>query len=74
MTLMKEIKDDKQMKRYAMFLVWKNQCCEKWLYDQCNLQSQCCPYQIINGIFHRTRVNNLQFIWKHKDAQQPEQS
>ena len=24
------------------------------------------PYQITNGIFHRTRTKISQFIWKHK--------
>ena len=24
------------------------------------------PYQNTNGIFHRTRTNNLKFIWSHK--------
>ena len=33
-----------------------------------NLHTQCDPYQIINGIFHRTRTKNSQFIWKHKIA------
>ena len=29
----------------------------------------CYPYQITNGIFHRTRKKNSQFIWKHKRPQ-----
>ena len=29
-------------------------------------QIQCNPNQITNGIFHRTRMNVSQFIWKHK--------
>ena len=36
------------------------------------MQSQihCDPYQITNGIFHRTRTKkNSQFIWKHKRPQ-----
>ena len=36
---------------------------------QGNLQIQCNPYQITNGIFHRTRTKNSQFIWKHKRPQ-----
>ena len=27
------------------------------------------PYQIVNGIFHRTKQNISQFIWKHKRPQ-----
>ena len=33
---------------------------------KCNLQIQCDPYQITNGIFHRTRRKISQFIWKYK--------
>ena len=28
---------------------------------KCNLQIQCDPYQITNGIFHRTRTTNMEF-------------
>ena len=31
-----------------------------------NLQIQCGPYEITNGIFHRTRTKSSQLIWKHK--------
>ena len=44
----------KQMERYAMFLVRKNQYCENDYTTKLNLQIQCNPYQITNGIFHRT--------------------
>ena len=47
-----------------MFLGRKNQYCENT--TKCNLQIQCNPYQITNGIFHRTRKKISQFIWKHK--------
>ena len=59
MTLMKEIKDDKQMVRYSMFLGRKNQYCESDYTNKCNLQIQCNPYQITNGIFHRSRTKNF---------------
>ena len=36
-----------------MFLDWKNQYCENDYTTQSNLQIQCNPYQITNGIFHR---------------------
>ena len=50
-----------------MFLGRKNQYCENNLSTKHNLQIQCDPYQITNGIFHRTRTKN--FIWKHKRPQ-----
>ena len=49
-----------------MFLGRKNQYCENDYTIKCNLQIQCNPYQITNGIFHRTRTKISQFIWKHK--------
>ena len=52
-----------------MFLGRKNQYCENDYATKCNLQIQCYPYQITNGIFHRTRSKNSQFIWKHKRPQ-----
>ena len=36
-----------------MFLNWKNQYCEHNYTTQSNLQIQCNPYQITNGIFHK---------------------
>jgi len=50
------------MERYSMFLGRKNQYCE----NECNLQIQHDPYQITNGIFHRTRTKFSQFMLKHK--------
>ena len=44
------------MERYSMFLDRKNQYCGKDYTNKCNLQIPCDPYQIINGIFHRTRT------------------
>ena len=49
-----------------MFLEWKNQYCEKHYTTQSNLQIQCNPYQITNGIFYRTRTKILKFVWRHK--------
>ena len=58
------------MQIYSMFLGRKNQYCENDYITKCNLQIQCNPYQIINGIFHRTRTKkNSQFIWEHKRPQ-----
>ena len=42
-----------------MFLDWKNQYCENGQTTQSNLQIQCNPYQITNGIFYGTRTNHL---------------
>ena len=39
-----------------MLLGWKNQYCENDYTTKCSLQIQCDPYQITNGIFHRTRT------------------
>ena len=47
------------MERYSMFLGRKNQRCENDYVTKCNLQIQCYPYQITNGIFHRTRTKNF---------------
>ena len=52
-----------------MFLGRKNQYCENDCTAKCNLQIQCNPYQITNGIFHRTEQKISQFIWKHKRPQ-----
>ena len=42
-----------------MLLVWKNQYCENDYTTQSNLQVQCNPYQITNGIFYRSRTRNF---------------
>ena len=47
------------MERYSMFLGRKNQNCENDYTTKCNLQIQCDPYQIANGIFHRTGTKNF---------------
>ena len=47
------------MQIYTMFLDWKNQYCENDYATQSNLQIQCNPYQITNGIFYKTRTKNL---------------
>ena len=47
------------MKRYSMFLGRKNQYCENDYIIQGNLHSQWNPYQITNGIFHRTRTKHF---------------
>ena len=47
------------MERYSMFLGRKNQYCENDYTTKHNLQIQCNPCLITNGIFHRTRTKNF---------------
>ena len=47
------------MERYYMFLGRKNQYCDNVYTTKCNLQIQCNPYEITNGIFHQTRTKNF---------------
>ena len=54
------------MERYTMFLDWKNQYCENDYTTQSNLQIQCNPYQITNGIFMELEQKILKFMWNHK--------
>ena len=42
-----------------MFLDWKNQYFQNDYTTQSNLQIQCNPYQITNGIFHRVRIKTF---------------
>ena len=58
-TLMKEIKNDINRWRDSMFLGRKNQYCENDYTTKCNLQIQCDPCQIINGVFHRIRTKDF---------------
>ena len=44
------------MERYSMFPHRENQYCENDYTTKRNLQIQCDPYQITNGIFHSTRT------------------
>ena len=46
------------MKRYSTFLDKPNQYCENDYTTKCNIQIQCDPYQITNGI-NRTRTENF---------------
>ena len=47
------------MERYSIFLGRKNQYCKNDYTTKGNLQIQCDPYQITNGIFQRTRTKNF---------------
>ena len=65
-TLIKEIKDDINRWR-DIPSSWKY--CENDYTTKYNLQMHCNPYQITNGIFHKTRTKISQFKWKHKRPQ-----
>ena len=47
------------MERYSMSLGRKNQYCENDYTTKRNLQIQCDPCEITNGIFHRTTTKNF---------------
>ena len=52
-----------------MSLDRKNQYCKNDNTTKHSPQIQCDPYEITNGIFHRTRTKISQFIWKYKIPQ-----
>ena len=60
---MKEIKDNTNCRKIYH---WKNQYCENDYTTQSNLQIQCNPYQITNGIFYRSRTKNLKICMETK--------
>ena len=47
------------MERYSISLGEKNQYCENDYTTKGNLQIQCNPYQITNGVFHRTGTKKI---------------
>ena len=55
------------MERYCIFLDKKNQYCENDYTNRHNLQIQCDPYQITNGIFHRTRTKKFTIHMETKE-------
>ena len=58
-----------QIERYTMFLDWNNQYHQSDYTTKRNLQIQNNTYQINKGIFHRTRKQFLNLVWKHKRPQ-----
>ena len=64
---MKEIKDDiNRWRDIPCSWVGRIDIVKMTIPTKCNLPIQCDPYQITNGIFHRTRTKISQFMWKHK--------
>ena len=58
------------MERYTMLLDWKINIVKDDYTIQGNLQIQCNPSQITNGIFYKTRTKKiLEFVWRHKILQ-----
>ena len=63
------------MGKYTKFMDQKNQYSENEYTTQSNLQIQCNPYQVTNGIFHRARTNNFTICMEiQKNLEQPKQS
>ena len=57
---MKEIKDDiNRWRDIPCSWVGRINIVKNYYTAKCNLQIQCDPYQITNGIFHRTRTKNF---------------
>ena len=63
-----------QTERYTMFLDWKNQYCENDYATQSNLQIECNPNKITNGILHRNGTENFTICMKIHEIQKPKQS
>ena len=61
----------KQMKRYIMSLNCSKQYFENDYIIQSNLQIQCKPHQINNGIFHRTRKKKKELHNFYGNTKQP---
>ena len=61
---MKEIEEDiNRWKDIPCSWIEKNQYCQNDYTTQSNLQIQSNPYQITDGIFHRTRTKKSQNIY-----------
>ena len=72
---MKEIKGGTDGEIYIIFMDRKNQYSENEYTPQSNLQIQCNPYQVTNGIFHRARTNNFTICMEtQKNLEKPKQS
>ena len=70
---MKEFKDNINRWRDSRYLGRKNKYCENDYTTKCNLQIPCEPYQITNGILHRTRTKTFYNSYGNtKDPKKPE--
>ena len=67
--LMKETKGNTNRWKDTTFLDWKTYCQNDYI-TQGNLQIECNPYQVTNGIFHRTRTKKSQNLYG--DTKDPE--
>ena len=47
------------MKKYTIFMDWKNQYSENEYTTQSNLETEHNPYQATNGIIHTIKANNF---------------
>ena len=57
------------MKRYCVFVDWKNWHCQYIYITQRNLQIQWNLYQNFSGIFHRNRTKNSKIFVESKRSQ-----
>ena len=57
------------MKKYTMFMDWKNQYSENEYITQSNLQIQCNPYEATTVFFRELEQIISQFSWKYKKPQ-----
>ena len=65
-TLMKEIKDDKQMERHFMFLGRNNQYCENDYIPNAIYRISAIPIKLPMGFFTELEQKISQFTWKHR--------
>ena len=67
---MKEFKDDiNRWRDIPCSWVRRINIVQMTILTKCNLQMQCDPYQITNGIFRELEQKHSEFIWKHKRPQ-----